>query len=135
VIGNYWYSTPVNTGSETSWRVQAHGPTVGIGAHSGTFAVWGNASTVVNPPEGEALIRKSKFALLGTAVVLVASTLGMGSATAGPPKIDVSGATIACDTVVGTVGFKPALSATGTATSDAITIKGTIDGCTVTGAA
>jgi hypothetical protein len=71
---------------------------------------------------------------------IVAATLSAGfigpqsPARAAAPKIDVSNATITCDTVVGTLSLKPAFLVGGTETAGTMTLKGTLDACTVTGA-
>jgi hypothetical protein len=72
---------------------------------------------------------------------IVAATLSVGfidaqspARAAAPPKIDVSNATIVCDTVIGTLGLKPAFLVGGTGTSGAMTLKGTLGACTVTDA-
>jgi hypothetical protein len=77
-----------------------------------------------------------KIALLGGAAALVGSSLflGVGAHAAAPPKVDVSNDSISCNTVSGTAGVKPALSFTGTATSTQVKVKGTLDGCVVSGA-
>jgi hypothetical protein len=69
--------------------------------------------------------------LVGGAVALAFAAFAPSS-EAGAPKIDVSGSTIQCNTVFGTAQIKPGLVNGGTATATQITVKGTIDGCTVT---
>jgi hypothetical protein len=60
--------------------------------------------------------------------------LALGSAaTAAAPPVDASPDTVICNTVIGTVAIKPALVNGGTATSTLITVKGTLNGCSVTG--
>jgi hypothetical protein len=59
--------------------------------------------------------------------------LGMAPIAGAATKVDVSTAKIKCDTVLGTVGIKPGLTFVG-ASPVVASIKGTLDGCTVTGA-
>jgi len=54
------------------------------------------------------------------------------SSNASATKIDASQYSVHCDTVVGTVGFAPPLSASGAASPDVIKLKATLGGCTVT---
>ena len=49
-------------------------------------------------------------------------------------KIDVSNASITCNTVIGTASVEPPLAIGGTATSTVMRVKGSVAGCTVTGA-
>src|SRR5262245_3622009 len=48
-------------------------------------------------------------------------------------KIDVSNASITCNTVIGTVSVNPPLVISGTATSTVMRVKGSVADCTVTG--
>jgi hypothetical protein len=59
--------------------------------------------------------------------------LGSGSARAGSTLYDTSGATVVCNTVIGTASIKPPITqaSTGQAT---VKVKATLGGCTVTGA-
>ena len=72
-----------------------------------------------------------KIALIGGALTL-AFAVFVPSSEAATPKVDVSNSTIQCNSVFGSVQIKPGLVNGGTATATQITIKGTIDGCTVT---
>ena len=71
-----------------------------------------------------------KIVRFGTVAVLVLSAFGATSVFA--QKIDVSQSTIVCNTVVGTASIKPPLSNTGASPTVQLTLKGTVDGCTVT---
>ncbi len=75
---------------------------------------------------------KNRVALFGTAVALVLGGLpaGAGAATV---TYDTSGATVTCNTVIGTASIKPPISPTSTGTAQ-IKVKATLGGCAVTGA-
>ena len=77
---------------------------------------------------------RNKVLMIGAAAALLASSLGIaaGTASAGPPPTNVANDHVTCNTIYGTVGFKPSLIIGGTATSDAISVKGVVDGCTDT---
>ena len=75
------------------------------------------------------MIRK---ALLLFSAAALALPLLSGSSPASVPKIDASQYTVLCDTVVGTVGFAPPLSATGAALPNIIKLKAVLNGCTAT---
>src|SRR5581483_10959712 len=67
----------------------------------------------------------SIFVVLASAGALVYASV---------PKVDVTNDSIVCNTVVATVGVKPAISNAGSSsTPTAITVKGTVSGCTVSG--
>jgi hypothetical protein len=72
-----------------------------------------------------------KIALLGSTAALLAGSLMVGGlAHAGAPPVNASGDTVSCNTILkGVVGFKPALTASGTA-ADVISVKGSLAGCT-----
>lgn len=55
-------------------------------------------------------------------------------AWAAVPKVDVANDSITCNTVIATAKFKPPLVFGGGATATAIALKGTVQGCTVSGA-
>jgi hypothetical protein len=56
------------------------------------------------------------------------------SSGAGAAKVDVSNDSITCNTVIATAGVKPALSNNGSSsTPTQITVKGVVNGCTVSG--
>jgi hypothetical protein len=72
-----------------------------------------------------------KIALLATTGALLAGSLMIGrAANAGAPKIDVSHDHVFCDTLYGTIGFAPPLTAS--AGGNVVTLKGTVNGCTDT---
>src|SRR5262249_30706756 len=73
-------------------------------------------------------------------IVAAAATLGLAltgidtaPALAGAPKVDASMDTVVCNTLVSTVKVTPPFISGGTATSTAITVKGILDGCSVSG--
>jgi len=72
----------------------------------------------------------------GAAVVVLASGSFVFAVTnagaAGPPPIDVSGDHVVCNTVTGGMTFSAPLVNGGTATSNSISVKGKLDGCTDT---
>ena len=74
------------------------------------------------------IMRTRVPAALAGALVL-ASTSGW----AAPPKIDVSNDSITCNAVVATMTLKPPISGGGTATSEAVKVKGSLNGCFVSG--
>ena len=79
-----------------------------------------------------------KLALFGGAVALLGSSLfAGGAATAAGSPVNTQTASITCDSTVATTGsLKPSLTNTSPAanTPVALTLKGTVSGCTVTGA-
>ena len=76
------------------------------------------------------VIRKA-FLLFSAAAL--ALPLLSGSSPASTPKVDAAQYTVHCDSVVGTVGFAPPLSATGAASPDVIKLKATLSGTGFTG--
>ena len=70
------------------------------------------------------------IALFASAAVL-AGSLFTGVANAGAPAIDVSHDHVHCNTIVGSIGLKPALLSTDSGPGVA-SVKGTLDGCTDT---
>jgi hypothetical protein len=74
-----------------------------------------------------------KIVLLGAAVALPMAML-IPSSGASAPKVDVSDDMITCNTVIATTTVSPALSNGGSSsTPTKITVKGSVNGCTVTG--
>jgi len=74
-----------------------------------------------------------KLFIVGTLAALpLGFLIRANSAWAGPPPIDVSNDKINCNTVIGSVKIKPALSNSGGPTATTIQVKGTLDGCTDT---
>jgi len=55
------------------------------------------------------------------------------AAAASPPPVDVGNAVIDCSTVSGTLTFSPSLVVGGTATTNTLVVKGTLDGCLMSG--
>ena len=74
--------------------------------------------------------------LAGAAVVVLASSSFVfavsNAGAAAPAPIDVSGDHVVCNTVTGGMKFSAPLVNGGTATSNAISVKGKLDGCTDT---
>jgi hypothetical protein len=70
---------------------------------------------------------------LACAAVVGGSLLSSSSAHAGATVYDTSGATIVCNTVIGTASIKPPITAASTG-SATVKVKATLGGCTVTGA-
>jgi len=75
------------------------------------------------------VIRK---ALLLFSAAALAMPLLSGSSPAADAKVDASQYTVHCDTVVGTVGFAPPLSASGPTAPNVIKLKAVLGGCTAT---
>lgn len=59
-------------------------------------------------------------------------TLASTGAWASSPSVDASMYTVHCDTMIGTISFRPPLSASGTATSGEGKVKASLAGCTAT---
>lgn len=74
-----------------------------------------------------------KLALFGSTIVLVGSTVFAGSSGASSTIFNTQGASVTCDTIVATAKVIPPISASSTGTAQVL-IKGTLGGCTVTGA-
>ena len=66
-------------------------------------------------------------------VGLVLAALVATPAFAGAPKVDVSNDSITCNTLIATAGVKPSL-VNGGSSPTLVTLKGTLGGCTVSGA-
>jgi hypothetical protein len=70
---------------------------------------------------------------LACAAVVGGILLSSSSALAGATVYDTSGATIVCNTVIGTASIKPPITAASTG-SATVKVKATLGGCSVTGA-
>jgi hypothetical protein len=104
----------------------------GTGGSGGNEDPCGGTSISYSNFGGGTLFRK--LFLIGSTAALVAGSVFIGGASnASAPKVDVSQDTISCNTISGTAGVKPSLSFSGTATSTQVTVKGTLDGCVVSG--
>lgn len=73
-----------------------------------------------------------KYLVMGTMAALSSGLLVQASSVwAGPTPIDVSNDQITCNTVIGSIKIKPALTTSGSSPT-IIQVKGTVDGCTDT---
>jgi hypothetical protein len=67
------------------------------------------------------------------AVVIASVGLLVGPASAPAVTVDAGQDTVVCNTISGRTSFKPALLVGGTATSEEVLVKGSLDGCVATG--